>query len=68
MTKKEDLQQRLTEWQEVASAIERGERPYNNLTHELTIKFGKFAIGMIIHLQRQLHKVEHEFSLESDHS
>lgn len=60
MLTKQELVQRIQEWKEVAAAIDRGEHPYNNLTDDLTIQFGKFAHGMVKHLETTLTQLEAE--------
>lgn len=58
MSEIEGIYERLGEWQEIADRIDRGEHPYNNLTDALTQRFGKFAHGMVKHLESELTRLQ----------
>lgn len=58
LSEKQDLIQRIQEWEEVVAAIQNGKHPYNNLTEDLTQKLGKFGVGMLQHLQGALTQME----------
>lgn len=60
MSEIEDMYERLGEWQTVADRIDRGEKPYPNLSDALTQKLGVLAHAQVKYLESELARLKSE--------
>ncbi len=60
MSEIEDMYERLGEWQLVADRIDRGEKPYPNLSDALTHQLGELARAEVKHLESELARLKAE--------
>ncbi len=60
MSEIEDMYERLGEWQNVADRIDRGEKPYPNLSDALTHQLGELARAEVKHLEGELARLKAE--------
>lgn len=60
MSEIESIYERLGEWQNVADRIDRGEKPYPNLSDALTRELGALAHAEVKHLESELARLKAE--------
>lgn len=60
MSEIEYMYERMGEWQNVADRIDRGEKPYPNLSDELTQKLGALARAEVKHLESDIARLKAE--------